>query len=78
MKHYFLIKTTDNEYSSSYKYIAETFDEAYRVLMSGKYTDWYATEGNGNIVEVDQTFRVLHTHHYWNGELWEVDYKRVK
>ena len=79
MKHYFLVKTTDNEYSSSYKYIAETFEEAEKQILSGKFNGWYcSTTGNGQVVEVDENFKVIHTHDYWNGELFEVDYKRVK
>lgn len=77
-KHYFLIKTTDNERSSSYKYIAETYEEAEELILSGKYNCWYcSTKGNGEIVEVDKTFKTIHVYDYWQGKLFEIDYKKV-
>lgn len=69
MKYYWLIKTIDNEYSSSYKYIADTLEEAEEQRMN--FCGWYCQRGDVDIIKVDQNFREVETIHYWQGKVWE-------
>lgn len=66
-KHYFLIRTTDNEYSSSYKRICDSYDEA--VEQVSNYYDWYCHPGCCTVVEVDSNFRTINSWRFWKGEL---------
>ena len=66
-KHYFLIKTTDSERSSSYKKICESYDEAVEQVQN--YADWYCDRGCCKIVEVDSEFNTLRYWNFWKGKL---------
>ncbi|MBR4378274.1 MAG: hypothetical protein IKP50_05300, partial [Bacilli bacterium] len=57
MKYFWLIKTIDSEYGSSYKFIAESLEEAEANRM--RFCGWYCQRGDVTIVKVDQNFRVL-------------------
>ena len=59
MKEYWLIKTTDNEMSSSYKYITDTLEDAENNRMN------YCT-----LVKVDQEFHTLEEIEYWHGKVF--------
>lgn len=75
MKKYYLIETTDNERSSSYKEICETLEEAESKVMS--YADWYCSNGCCRIVKVDSKFNTIERYDFWKGELRETySYKR--
>ena len=63
-KHYFLIKTTDSEYSSSYKRICETYEEAVKQVPN--YANFYCNQGTCTIVEVDANFKEINNW-YFNG-----------
>lgn len=65
-KHYFLIRTTDNEYNSSYKKICDSYEEA--VEQVPNYSDWYCGNGTCTVVEVDSNFRTINSWRFWNGE----------
>lgn len=69
MKYYYLIKTTDNEWSSSYKEICETLEEAESKVMN--YADWYCSNGCCRIVKVDSKFNTIERYDFWKGELTE-------
>ena len=67
MKEYWLIKTSDNEMSSSYKFIAETLEEAEANRMN--YCGWYCERGDVTIVKVDQNFHVVEEIDYFHGKI---------
>jgi len=69
MKYYWVIKTTDNEYRSSYKYITDTLEDAEAHRM--EYCNWYCQQGDVDIIKIDQNFREVETIHYWQGKVWE-------
>lgn len=66
-KHYFLIRTTDSEYSSSYKRICDSYEEALEQVPN--YYDWYCHPGTCTIVEVDSCFNTINRWRFWKGEL---------
>jgi len=70
MKYYYLIETTDNEWSSSYKKICETLEEAKAEVMN--YADWYCSKGCCRIVKVDSNFNIYEYYKFWNGKLDEL------
>ena len=75
MKKYYLIETTDNEYSSSYKEICETLEEAQSKVMN--YADWWCSNGCCRIVIVDSKFNKIEYYKFWKGKLTEThSYKR--
>lgn len=65
MKRYYLIQTTDNEYSSSYKKICATLKEAKKEVPN--YADWWSTKGTCTICEVDENFTVYAEYRFVNG-----------
>lgn len=67
MKYFWLIKTIDSEYGSSYKFIAESLEEAEANRM--RFCGWYCQRGDVTIVKVDQNFRVLEEIEYFHGEI---------
>jgi hypothetical protein len=71
MKFYYLIETTDNEWSSSYKETCETFEEAESKVMN--YADWYCSNGCCTIDKVDSKFNVYESYHFWKGKLEKTD-----
>ena len=70
MKHYFLIRTSDNEWSSSYKKICDTYEEAVKEVPN--FADWFCENGCCTIREVDNNFTVCKTYKFWKGKLTEV------
>ena len=68
MKEYWLIKTTDNEMSSSYKYITDTLEDAENNRMN--YCGWYSERGDVTLVKVDQEFHTLEEIEYWHGKVF--------
>lgn len=76
MKHYFLVRTSDSTYSGSYKFIAETFEEAENFLKNNEL-DWYAPKGTGSIFEVNQYMKELKRWYYFDGNCSEIfDYEK--
>lgn len=67
MKYFWLIKTNDNEYGSSYKFIAETLEEAEANRMN--YCGWYCERGDVTIVKVDQNFHIVEEIDYFHGKI---------
>lgn len=67
MKHYFLIKTTVNEWNTCYEYIADTLEEAEAHIM--EFDDWYCMPGTCTIVEVDSRMRKIKEYKYEEGVL---------
>ena len=67
MKHYFLIRVTTSEYSSTYKKICETYDDA--VSQVNNFADWFCDYGTCDIVEVDNDFNPIKIYEFWKGEL---------
>ena len=70
MKHYFLIETSNNEWSSSYKKICDTYEEAIKEVPN--FADWYCGKGCCTVHEVDNNFNVCKTYKFWKGKLAEV------
>ena len=68
MKEYWLIKTIDDERSSSYKFIAESLEEAEANRMN--FCGWYCERGDVTIVRVDQEFHTLEEIQYWHGKVF--------
>ena len=68
-KYYYLIETSDNEWSSSYKEICETLEEAESKVMH--YADWYCSNGCCRIVKVDSKFNRCEYYRFWKGKLDE-------
>ena len=66
---FWVIKTTDNEMSSSYKYITDTLEDAEAHRMD--YCGWYCERGDVDIIKIDQNFRELEYINYWHGKVWE-------
>lgn len=75
MKKYYLIETTDNEYSSSYKEICETLEEAQSKVMN--YANWWCSNGTCRIVAVNNKMRRVEGLSYSKGELVEHRVKTV-
>lgn len=67
MKYYYLIKTTDNEYTSSYKKICESLEEAKKEVPN--YANWYCSKGCCTVDHVDSNFNVIASYIFWKGEL---------
>ena len=65
MKKYYLIRTADNEYRSSYKKICETYEEAVKEVPN--FADWFSHSGTCNIHEVDADFNTYKVYHFSNG-----------
>lgn len=66
---FWVIKTVDNEMSSSYKYITDTLEDAEAHRMD--YCGWYCERGDVDIIKIDQNFRELEYINYWHGKVWE-------
>ena len=69
MKYFWVIETIDNEYSSSYKYITDSREDAEAHRMD--YCGWYCERGDCHIKKIDQKFRVVEDIDYWHGNIWE-------
>ena len=69
VNHFWVIKTVDNERSSSYKYITTSLEDAEAHRMD--YCGWYCQQGDVDIIKIDENFRELETIHYWQGKVWE-------
>ena len=69
MKYYYLIETTDGEWSSSYNEICETLEEAESKVQI--YADWYCSNGCCRIVKVDSKFNRCEYYKFWKGKLDE-------
>lgn len=67
----YVIKTTDTEYTSSYKVYYATLDEARAHIMD--YNGWYENKGSCTICKVDNHFRVWKEWIYYNGNLQGVN-----
>ncbi len=65
MKRYFLIRTSDSEYRSSYKKICETLEEAKKEVPN--YADWWSPQGTCSIHEVDENFVTYKVYSFWDG-----------
>lgn len=70
MKHYFLIRTSDNEWDSSYKKICETLEDAEKEVPS--FADWYCSPGTCSIHEVDENFNPYKVYEFRDGSLIKV------
>lgn len=66
MKRYYLIRTSDNEWSSSYKKICDTLEEAKKEVPN--FADWYCSAGTCAIHEVDENFVTYKVYHFMNGQ----------
>lgn len=75
MKKYYLIKTTDNERSSSYKYITDSFEEAEQQVNN--FADWWCNNGTCTLVTVNQLMRSIERRTYRDGELVEHRVKTI-
>lgn len=69
MKKYYLIKTTDSERSSSYKYITDSLEEAEQQVNN--FADWWCNNGTCTLVTVNQSMRSIEIRYYRDGELVE-------
>lgn len=69
-KYYYLIETTDSEYTSSYKKICESYEEAEKEIKN--YSDWYCSKGSCTIVKVTSNFKIKGRYKYWEGKLTDV------
>lgn len=66
-KHYFIIRTSDNEYSSSDKRICSSFEEAKSHIM--EYHGWWTNKGgNCHIDEIDEEFHSLQVWFFRDGK----------
>ena len=65
MKHYFLIRTSDNEWNSSYKKICDTFEDAKKEVLN--FADWYCSAGTCEIREVDDNFITYKVYKFRDG-----------
>lgn len=65
MKRYFLIRTSDDAWSSSYKKICNTLEEAKKEVPN--FADWYCSAGTCAIHEVDENFNTYRVYEFKNG-----------
>lgn len=65
MKKYYLIRTSDNEYNSSYKKICETYAEAVKEVPN--FADWWSPSGTCSIHEVDADFNTYKVYYFNSG-----------
>ena len=66
MKRYYLIRTSDNEWNSSYKKICDTYEEAVKEVPN--FADWYCPSGTCSIHEVDENFNTYKQYDFYNGQ----------
>lgn len=66
MKRYYLIRTSNNEWDSSYKKICDTFEEAKKEVPN--FADWYCSPGTCSIHEVDENFNTYIQYDFVNGQ----------
>ena len=66
MKRYYLIRTSDNEWNSSYKKICDTYEEAVKEVPN--FADWYCPQGTCSIHEVDSDFNTYKVYYFYNGQ----------
>ena len=66
-KTFYLIKTSDNEWNSSFKYITDNKEDAFAHVKD--YADWYCSKGCCDVYEVDSHFRTIKRYEFWKGEL---------
>ena len=66
MKRYYLIRTSDNEWNSSYKKICDTYEEAVKEVPN--FADWYCSPGTCSVHEVDENFNTYKTYEFHNGQ----------
>ncbi len=76
MKRYYLIRTADNEWGSSYKKICDTLEEAKKEVPN--YADWYSPPGTCAIHEVDADFTTYKVYNFYNNQpvgmkVWKED-----
>lgn len=65
MKRYYLIRTSDSEWNSSYKKICNTLEEA--IMEVPNFADWYCSAGTCDIHEVDENFVTYKVYAFTNG-----------
>lgn len=70
MKKYYLIRTSDSEWNSSYKKICDTLEEAEKEVPN--FADWYCSAGTCDIHEVDENFVTYKIYEFMNGSLARV------
>jgi hypothetical protein len=66
MKRYFLIRTANNEWDSSYKKICDTLEEAKREVPN--FADWYCSKGTCAIHEVDENFTTYKVYSFYDNQ----------
>ena len=71
---FYCIRTVDNEWSSSYKYISTDMVDA--LNQSKNYHDWYCGDGYFTLAKIDEQFRVHEEWRYMQGTA--VEYKQHK
>ena len=76
MKRYYLIRTANNEWDSSYKKICDTYEEAVKEVPN--FADWYCSAGTCSIHEVDPDFNTYKVYEFRNGypagvKVWRED-----
>ena len=69
MRYYWLIKTIDDEYHSSDKYITNTLEDAEAHRM--EYCGWYCNPGDVTLRKVDQQFNEVERIDYCRGKVIE-------
>lgn len=66
MKRYYLIRTSNNEWDSSYKKICDTLEEAKKEVPN--FADWYCSPGTCSIHEVDTDFNTYKEYYFHDGQ----------
>ena len=66
MKRYYLIRVSDDAWSSSYKKICDTYEEAVKEVPN--FADWYCSPGTCAIHEVDENFNTYKQYDFINGQ----------
>ena len=64
---FWVIETNDNEYSSSYKYITDSLEDAEAHRM--EYCGWYMQPGDVDIIKINQKFIELERIKYRQGKV---------
>jgi hypothetical protein len=66
IKRYYLIRTSNNEWDSSYKKICDTLEEAKKEVPN--FSDWYCPPGTCSIHEVDENFTTYKVYSFYNNQ----------
>ena len=71
MKYFYVIETSKSEWTSSYDFITDNFEEARMHVKD--FVDWFCNKGTCTIIKFDQNFRQVKRWKYGDDKLVVLD-----